>query len=407
VNILVMNAGSSSQKSVLYRVERPELPDDPPVPLWEGKIEWSAPGGPRLTVKGNGGTIQETLPDGAAPKDGVGRLLETLWQGDTAVLTGPDGITIVGHRVVHGGSEFREPTQITDDVKEAIRRLSPLAPEHNPAALEGIEAVEQLLGPNVPQTAVFDTAFHQTIPDSAAVYPGPYSWWEQGIRRYGFHGINHAWCAERATRLLPDHDPATLRLITCHLGNGCSLAAIRGGKCIDTTMGFTPMEGLMMGSRSGSIDPGILLYLLQQPDAPTPAELSRILNEESGLKGLSGVSEDLRAITTAIDSGDDRARLALDVYLHRLVSCIGSMIASLGGLDALVFTAGVGENSAAVRAGACQPFAFLGLRLDDSKNKQMAGAERDISHPDSRVRVLVIPAHEDWEVARECWRLKL
>ncbi len=395
-----MNAGSSSQKCCLYRIDGPSLPDTPPAPLWQGKIEWSAPGGAAMTVNRQ----KSAMPEGIAQSDGVIRLLRTLWEGETAVIEGPADIAIAGHRVVHGGADFREPVRVTCEVKDAIQKLSPLAPEHNPAALEGMDAVEQLLGPEALQVAVFDTAFHQTIPDAAAVYPGPYAWFEQGIRRYGFHGINHAWCAERAAHLLTEHNPETLRVITCHLGNGCSLAAIRGGKCIDTTMGFTPMEGLMMGSRSGTIDPGILLHLLGK--GMSTDEMGRILNNESGLKGLSGVSEDLRAVTAAIESGSKQAQLALDVYTHRLRAHIGAMIASLGGLDALVFTAGVGENSSTIRSAACAPLAFLGLSLDEVKNQEPLGAkspaERDIADPGSRVRVLVIPAHEDWAVAREC-----
>ncbi|MBC8137714.1 MAG: acetate kinase [Fibrella sp.] len=412
-SILVMNAGSSSQKCCLYRIEGGMPPDDPLAPLWEGKIEWSAPGGATLSVTKSGAsgktTTQETLADGISRQEGVLCVLETLWTGETTVLGGPDEITAVGHRIVHGGPDLREPTRMTSAVKEIIQSFAPLAPEHNPAALEGIETIEQLLGPTAFQMAIFDTAFHRTIPDPAAVYPGPYSWVEQGIRRYGFHGINHAWCAERAVRMLPDHDPATVRLICCHLGNGCSLAAVRGGRCVDTTMGFTPLEGLMMGSRSGTIDPGILLYLLGQSGGPTTIDLGRILNKESGLKGLSGISGDLRPITTAIEAGDVRARLALDVYVHRLRGYIGAMTASLGGLDALIFTAGVGENSTLVRSEACAPFAFLGLLLDEEKNRGTPESnpemERDLSRADSRVRVLVIPAREDWAVARECWKL--
>ncbi|MBC7805786.1 MAG: acetate kinase [Akkermansiaceae bacterium] len=413
VNILVMNAGSSSHKVRLYRIEGPGLPDDPPDPLWEGKIEWSAPGGAERTVTRNTAvdkaTARETLPPGTARADGVSHLLEMLWRGGMAVLGGPDEVAAIGHRVVHGGRHLREPMRVTPDVMATIQELAPLAPEHNPAACEGMEITEKLFGQAAPGVAVFDTAFHRTIPDAATVYPGPYAWVEQGIRRYGFHGISHAWCAERAARMLVDHDPGTLRLICCHLGNGCSLAAVRGGQCVDTTMGFTPMEGLMMGSRAGSIDPGVLLHLLGQHGGPTLSDLGRVLNEESGLKGLSGVSEDLRAVLSAIDGGDERARLALDVYIHRLCWHIGAMTASLGGLDALVFTAGVGENSAVVRRAACRPFAFLGLALDEGKNAGVSetdpGTDRDISRADSRVRVLVIPAHEEWAVARECWRL--
>ncbi len=317
LNVLVMNAGSSSQKSCLFRIEGTALPDNPPEPIWSGKIEWNAPSGASLTTTVSNETTHETLAENTSRQDGVSQLLTTLWNGDGAVLGGPQEIAVVGHRVVHGGPDIWQPTRVTTAVKQAIQ-LAPLAPEHNPAAREGMETIDRLLGPEAVQVAVFDTGFHRTIPKSATTYPGPYSWVKDGIRRYGFHGINHAWCAERASRLLTDHGAATRRLICCHLGNGCSLAAIHGGTCIDTTMGFTPMDGLMMGSRSGSVDPGILLYLLEQPGGPSPADLGRILNEQSGLKGLSGVSGDLRAVVSAINTSNERARLAWDVYIHRL-----------------------------------------------------------------------------------------
>jgi acetate kinase len=286
-------------------------------------------------------------------------------------------------------------------VKETIARLAELAPAHNPASLEGIEAIERILGA-VAQVAVFDTAFHAQMPEMAAVYPGPYEWLEQGIRRYGFHGISHQYCAARAAEIL-DRDLKDLRLVTCHLGNGCSLAAIRGGRSVNTTMGFTPLEGLMMGSRSGSIDPGLLLHLLRQPNYSVD-RLDRILNQESGLEGISGISSDLREILAAMTQGNARAQLAFDAYVHSLRSHIGAMLASLGGLDALAFTAGIGEHAASVRAAACEAFAFLGLKLDLDKNAQ-SRADWDIAAPDSTVRVLVIRTQEDWEIARECWKL--
>jgi acetate kinase len=300
----------------------------------------------------------------------------------------------VGHRVVHGGQEYREATLITPEVKAAIRRLFVLAPAHNPANLEGIEAVEQVL-PNVPQVAVFDTAFHANIPLEAAIYPMPYSFFEQGIRRYGFHGISHQYCAEKAAQLL-NRDLQSLRLITCHLGNGCSLAAIRNGCGVDTTMGFTPLEGLMMGSRSGSIDPGVVIHLLRQDY--NVEQLDRILNQESGLKGISGVSGDMRQIHNAIASGNSRAQLAFNMFIHSLRKHIGAMLASLDGLDALVFTGGIGENVAQVRADACEAFKFLGLKLDSQKNAQ-SPVNCDIAAADSSVRVLVIHTEEDWAIA--------
>jgi acetate kinase len=285
-------------------------------------------------------------------------------------------------------------------VKAAIKQLTALAPEHNPVNLEGIEAIEEILG-QVPQVVVFDTAFHSQLPLAAAVYPGPYEWFEKGIRRYGFHGISHQYVASRAAQLL-GKDLKSLRLITCHLGNGCSLAAVRNGICVDTTMGYTPLEGLMMGTRSGSVDPGILIQLIRQGyDAET---LNDTLNKQSGLKGLSGLSGDMRQLKKAIEEGNSRAQLAFDVYVHRLRSHIGAMLASLGGLDALVFTGGVGENSALVRSAAVEAFKFLGVKLDEQKN-QAPPADTDIAVADSAIRVLVVHTQEDWAIASECWKL--
>ncbi len=391
MNILVLNAGSSSQKCTLYRVQG-ALPDDPPTPLWEAHQD-----GSRLVVSAGEATVRQTLAATDA-RSVLPRLLETLWDGPTRVISGPDEIGVVGHRVVHGGRAYSRSTLITPAVKAAVAQLSPLAPAHNPPALAGIEAAQRMLG-TTPQVAVFDTAFHSSIPDAAAVYPGPYAWVEDDIRRYGFHGISHAYSAGRAARLL-GRDLASLRLITCHLGNGCSLCAVRGGKSMDTTMGFTPLEGLMMGTRSGSIDPGLLLYLLRERGY-TPDTLSDLLNRESGLKGVSGVSGDLREVTAAVDRGDPRAQLALDIYVHRVRFYIGAMLASLGGLDALVFTGGVGEHSDRVRAAVCDAFSFLGLRLDAGKNSG-SPIDTDVAAADAPVRALVIRAQENWAIAGEC-----
>ncbi len=402
MKILVLNAGSSSQKSLLYDL-KPPLPEVAPEPLWEAQVDWTHQAGmAEIQVKTDRGIeLSEALPTQSRPEV-VAHMLTTLWQGKTQVIAGPEEIEVVGHRVVHGGQEYRDSVVISPEVKETIARLASFAPVHNPANLEGIEAVEQAIGKQIPQVAVFDTAFHSHLPEAAAVYPGPYEWYDQGIRRYGFHGISHQYCAQRASQIL-GRDLAELCLITCHLGNGCSLAAIRQGRSIDTTMGFTPLEGLMMGSRSGSIDPGILVYLLRQ-QGYTADQLDQILNQASGLKGISGVSADMRQIDRAIAAGNPRAQLALDIYLHRLRSGIGAMLASLEGLDALVFTAGVGENSARVRADTCAAFGFLGLKLDSQQNDQNP-RDRDIATPDSAVRVLVIHTQEDWAIARECWRL--
>jgi acetate kinase len=265
--------------------------------------------------------------------------------------------------------------------------------------LEGIEGLEQVLG-EVPQVAVFDTAFHASMPTAVKIYPIPYEWFEKGIRRYGFHGTSHRYCAQRTAQLL-GKPLASLKLVTCHLGNGCSLVAIRNGIGVDTTMGFTPLEGLMMGSRCGSIDPAILIYL-QREHHFTTEQLSEMLNRQSGLKGVSGVSADLRAVLEARAKGNERAALAFDLFIHRLKAGVGSMITSLEGLDAITFTGGIGENSVVVREKVCQGFEFLGLRLDLTKN---AGSpvDCDLAMPESTVRILTVHTQEHWAIAQECW----
>ncbi|NER50955.1 MAG: acetate kinase [Symploca sp. SIO1A3] len=400
MKILVLNAGSSTQKSCLYNIPDSTLPDLPPEPLWSGTVDWGkSADGAELTVKANGlKQIISLVTDSRSQP--LTQLLNTLTQGNTAVLTSLDQIDIVGHRVVHGGTEYSQSTPISPEVKAAIARLIPLAPAHNPAHLEGIQAIEQILG-SIPQLAVFDTAFHSQIPAKAAAYPIPYHWFEQGIRRYGFHGISHQYCARKAAQIL-GNPLDTLKLITCHLGNGASLAAVDKGISINTTMGFTPLEGLMMGTRSGSIDPAIGIYLMREQNF-TVDHLDQMLNRESGLKGIFGSSGDMRAILAAIETGDTRAKLAFEMYIHRLQMGIGAMAASLGGVDGLVFTAGVGEQAAAVREATCAGLSFLGVTLDEEKNLANP-VNVDIATPESRVRVLVVHTQEDWAIAGECWR---
>jgi len=402
MKILVLNAGSSSQKCCLYEIPNEALPTQAAQPLWSGKVNWTQDRGVaeiEVTTP-TGGVLQEEIYADSR-RAHVGYMLHTLNRGSTKVIEQLSEIDVVGHRVVHGGQDYRGSVVITEDVKKAIAHLSNLAPAHNPAALEGIEAIEQSLG-EVTQVAVFDTGFHATLPDAAAIYPGPYEWVEQGIRRYGFHGISHQYCSQRAAQIL-GRDLASLRIITCHLGNGCSLAAIKNGRSIDTTMGFTPLDGLMMGSRSGSVDPGILIYLLRQSNY-SAERLDYVLNKASGLRGISGVSSDLPQVIAAIAQGNYRAQLAWDIYVHRLRAGIGAMLASLGGLDALVFTAGVGEHSAGIRQAACEAFRFLGLKLDPQKNQQQP-VDEDIATSDSAVRVLAIHTQEDWAIAQQCWQL--
>src|SRR5216117_3184657 len=304
MKILVLNWGSSSQKSFLYEISE-TLPEDPPACLWEGKIEWDGEVAATV-VKDAHGVAQQDRIQVSTRAQAVEHLL--------ARVLPLHRVDVVGHRIVHGGPHFEEPALITPEVKSAIAAASVFAPLHNQAELEGMELVEKLLG-SIPQVAVFDTGFHRTMPLAAAIYPGPYAWFESGIRRYGFHGINHQYCASRAARLLR-RDLKSLRLVTYHLGNGCSLTA--------TTMGFTPLEGLMMGTRSGSVDPGILTYLMRQGRLQGQ-EIDAVLNQKSGLLGISGLSGDMREILAAMNKGDSRARLAFDIYVHRLQAGIGAM----------------------------------------------------------------------------------
>ena len=398
MKILVMNAGSSSQKSCLYELANQTLPPNPPEPVWEAHIDWTLAEGLAVAkIKANGVMLETKLAT-SERRLVLAKMLRTLTVGDTKVIEQLSEIDIVGHRVVHGGTEYSQATLVTAKVKEAIARFSPLAPNHNPANLEGIEIIEEILV-DIPQVAVFDTAFHRQIPPKASVYPLPYEWLDRGIRRYGFHGISHQYCAQRTAQLLAK-PLESLKIITCHLGNGCSLAAIKNGQSIDTTMGFTPLEGLMMGNRSGSLDPGIILYLMREYDCNTE-QLDKMLNKESGLKGVSGLSADMRTILAAKDN-NARAKLAFDMYIYRLRSLMGSMLASLGGLDVLVFTAGIGENAILVREKACEDWSFLRLKLDLEKN-QLSPRDKDIATPDSAVRILVVKAQEDWAIATECW----
>ncbi|MBD1873614.1 acetate kinase [Nodosilinea sp. FACHB-131] len=396
MKILVLNAGSSSHKSCLFDLSQ-GAEGAAPHPLWRAALDWTHQQGKvELSASGAGESIQQVLSI-TDKAEGIEAMVKTLVEGPTQVLGELAEIAAVGHRVVHGGRHYQQPVVVDDEVKATIQSLVPLAPAHNPANLQGIEAIAQSLG-TIPQVAVFDTAFHSHMPEAAATYPGPYAWVEQGIRRYGFHGISHQYVAQRAADLM-GQDLASLRLLTCHLGNGCSLAAVKNGVCVDTTMGFTPLDGLMMGSRSGSVDPGILIYLMRQ-EGYTADQLDTLLNKESGLKGLSGRSNDMRAVAEAMEQGDAQAKLAIEVFIHRLRREMGAMIASLGGLDGVVFTAGVGENSPLVWQQACEPFEFLGLRLKDELGRDEA--DQDVAAADSAVRVLVVHTQEEWAIAQAC-----
>ena len=391
--ILVLNAGSSSQKCCLYRLEK-SIPDEPTKPLWKADIDRLSETEWLLSVNSNDIERETKIePSEKALK----ALLDTLTTGDTKVIDRLEEIDIVGHRVVHGGAKYSRPTLIDDDVKGAIAELIPLAPSHNPANLEGIKTIEEIL-PKVPQVAVFDTSFHTTIPEFAKVYPIPYKYYEKNVQRYGFHGTSHQYCAQRTAQIL-QQPLENLKIVTCHLGNGCSLSAVKDGVCVDTTMGFSPLEGLMMGTRCGSIDPQILIYLMQEYGMDAK-QLDRLLNKESGLKGVSGVSNDLRKIKAAIDDGNKQAELAYEIYLHRLKKAISAMVASLNGLDVLVFTAGAGENQSLLRELTCEGLSYLGLKIDKDKNDRVnSDKDAEITQSDSQVKVLVIHTQEEWAIA--------
>ncbi len=402
MKILVLNAGSSSQKSCLYEINNKANLTKPLAPLWEANIDWTAkPDYGLLKIFANGQSHKIDLPQESRAQS-TQIMLDTMTHGRTKVLDNLKEIDMVGHRVVHGGREYSQATLITSEVKEVIKNLIPLAPNHNPAHIEGINAIEKILG-NIPQIAVFDTAFHNTIPPEAKIYPLPYEWYQKGIQRYGFHGISHKYVAQRAASIL--EKPLTqLNLITCHLGNGCSVTAIKNGQSVNTSMGFTPLEGLMMGTRCGSIDPAILIHLITEYNYDA-GQLNDLLNKKSGLLGISQISADMRSVVNAMVAGNSQAKLAFDIYIHRIQSVIGSMLPSLDTLDALVFTAGVGENSGLVREKVCQNLAFLGITLDLDKNNKK-NIEQNIADPNSSIGVIVVHTQEDWAIALQCMELK-
>jgi len=387
MKILVCNAGSSSLKFSLFEAEGDLL-------LAEGGIDWTTKP-TRLVFRRTG--HQEIREELKLEKhaDAVARILDDLQAGPSAPLRVFGELQAVGHRVVHGGKRYTAAVRITPEVKRTIGELAELAPLHNPASLDGITAVEQVL-PKVPQVAAFDTAFHATLSEAARTYPVPQKWTrEWGMRRYGFHGLSHSYCAARAAEMIGWRD---LRLIIAHLGNGASVSAVCNGICVDTSMGFTPLEGLMMGTRSGTVDPGMLVYLLRHKGLDVN-ELDQALNYQSGLLGLSGVSSDMRQVLSELPHNPD-AGLAVEVYVHRIRQTVGAMAATLGGIDALVLTAGVGEHAPEIRERVCEKLNYLGLELDRTAN-QTCKPDADIAMPASVARILVIATREDLTIMRE------
>jgi acetate kinase len=404
MNLLVLNSGSGSHKCSLFRAGN-VLPVEPLEPVWKAVIMSTSPGSTAeelsLTIEGEGRKSErKTLPAELSSRKRVEYLLQRLEEDKASILPGTAEIDAVGHRVVHGGTDYDKAVVVDAHVESVIQRLAVFAPLHNPVNLEGIQVAREILGSAIPQIAVFDTSFHRTLSEAAATYPGPYEWLEKGIRRYGFHGTSFRWASGQAARILRRETDPGLRLIICHLGGGCSLAATVGGKSVDTTMGFTPLDGIAMCTRSGALDPGILLYLMRQnPDVDA---LEKTLDRASGLQGLSGLPGDTRILIPEAGKGNRRAKLAIDVFIHRLQAGMGQMMASLNGRPhAIVFTDAIGEDEPLVRLRACEPFRFIGAEVDPGKNST-SPLDADISVPKSPVRVLIVKSREDWQIAREC-----
>ena len=391
MNILVLNNGSSSVKYKLIDSDTKRV-------LAEGGVEKIGLPDSFIifkTPEGKKETVEVSMPD---HKEAIRQVFKVLTDPEKGVIRNLDEIDAVGHRVVHGMEYFNKSVLITPEVIARVKECYPVAPLHNPANITGIEAILDLL-PEVPQVGVFDTAFHQTMPAKAYMYALPYEDYEKyGIRRYGFHGTSHRYVSRRACEFLGlDYDKQ--RIITCHIGNGGSITAIRDGKSVDTSMGLTPTEGLMMGTRVGDVDPGALTYLMERRDIGYK-ELQKIINKESGVLGVSGISNDMRDIEDGIEAGNERAILAMDMYEYHILKYIGAYTAVLGGADVIVFTGGVGENQTSTRETICKSLAYLGVTFNAEANK-VRGSEIEISGPDSKIRVVVIPTNEELMIATD------
>ena len=395
MKILVLNCGSSSIKYKLYDMNDHSV-------LAAGGVERIGLGEAFLKVtllNGEKRVIMHDMPD---HKEGVNFVFQTLLDKEIGAIKDLSEIDAVGHRVVQGGDKFCESTLVTPEVEQGIEELCDLAPVHNAGHLRGIRAVDALM-PTTPQVVVFDNAFHSTMPEHAFLYAVPYELYEKyHVRRYGFHGTSHRYVSQRVCDFL-GCDIKTQRIITCHIGNGASMAAIKYGKCIDTSMGLTPLEGLMMGSRSGDIDPSAVTYLMDKL-GKKPQEMADFLNKESGVLGITGISSDMREIESAAAGGNKRARLALDMYNYRIKKYIGAYAAAMGGVDIIVWTAGVGENQVGTRLDACSHLEFLGIKIDEEANK-VRGEETIISTPDSKVTVCVIPTDEELVIASDTMKI--
>lgn len=395
MKVLVINCGSSSLKYQLIDMTTKEL-------LCKGLVE-------RIGIEGSNIAHQKVGMDKFCLEvpmkdhtDGISHVINALLDENHGVIKSMDEIGAVGHRVVHGGEKYASSVLVTEEVKKAIVEVSDLAPLHNPANLIGIEACEKLM-PETPQVVVFDTAFHQTMSPEAYMYAIPYEYYEKyGIRKYGFHGTSHMYVANRTAEIL-GKDLKDLKMITCHIGNGSSVAAVKNGKCIDTTMGLTPLAGLVMGTRSGDLDPAVVEFIAEKENL-TAAQVVSILNKKSGMLGLSGIGSDFRELNEATQNGNERAKMTLEVAAHRVKSFIGSYIAAMNGVDVIVFTAGIGENGILLREMICKDLDNLGIKLDPVKNNIRA-VETELSADDSKVKILLVPTNEELMIATDTYNI--
>lgn len=396
MKILVLNCGSSSIKYALYNM------DDKSV-MTSGGAERVGLDGAFVKVKLANGEKKKVMHDIPEHTEGVKFIFSLLTDPEIGVIKDLKEIDAVGHRMVHGGEKFNKSVVLTDEVLKVFEECSDLAPLHNPANLKGVQAVAELM-PGLPQVGVFDTAFHQTMPEKAFLYAIPYELYkEYGVRRYGFHGTSHRYVSQRVCDYL-GVNAADKKIITCHIGNGGSIAAVDGGKCVDTTMGLTPLEGLMMGTRSGDIDGGAITFIQKKLGLDADG-MSNLLNKKSGVLGVTGISSDMREIEEAEQQGNALAKTALDMYFYRIKKYVGAYAAAMGGCDIIVFTAGVGENQAGMREAVCKDMEYMGIKFDAEKNKTIRGEEAIISAPDSKVTVCVIPTDEELMIATDTMSL--
>ena len=396
MKILVLNCGSSSIKYALYNMDTKEV-------MTSGGAERVGLDGAFVKVKLANGEKKQIMHDIPEHTEGVKFIFSLLTDPEIGVIKDLNEIDAVGHRMVHGGEKFNKSVLLTDEVLKVFEECSDLAPLHNPANLKGVNAVSELM-PGLPQVGVFDTAFHQTMPDYAYMYAIPYELYEKyGIRRYGFHGTSHRYVAQRVCDFL-GVNPAEKKIIPCHIGNGASIAAVDGGKCVDTSMGLTPLEGVMMGTRSGDIDGGAVSFIQKKLGLDADG-ISDLLNKKSGVLGVTDLSSDMREVDAACEKGDEKAILAMKMYNYRIKKYIGAYAAAMGGVDIIVFTAGVGENQWSTREEACEGLEFIGVKIDKELNKGLRGVEKVISTADSKVTVCIIPTDEELMIATDTMNL--